>query len=63
MGEAKPIPCPVLIPPLPIHRDPPLEALLGTSLHPGVLGPRDNVKYCLWTKDNKNLFLGNKVLG
>lgn len=28
--------------------------------HPGALGSRDNVKCRLWTKGNKNLFLGRK---
>lgn len=63
MVEAKPE-TPILVP-TPhqiLHRDPHPEALPGTRPCPGALGPRNNVKYRLWTKGNKTSFSEMKVL-
>lgn len=40
---------------------PPLGGPPWDQPHPGALGPRDTVKYQLWTKGNKNLFLKGKT--
>ena len=55
-------PCSILVPSSPpsTAQGPPPGDPSWDQSHPGSLGPKDNVKYQLWTKGNKNLFLEKK---